>query len=182
MSTRSIIAVARGDGWEGVYCHMDGYPSGVGAQVWNGIEMLRLEYEPGDLVKEFSWRYITQHAYTYGYSQFNVNPFLCVRCEYEHGESASATRWASFNEHETNNALMIEWVYVISNTCLSIFTHARAEWNILHTNNGHTWEEPRYQWVLVTQCVYEHGEPDWEVIEAQGQRIHQDYREKYHHI
>jgi len=33
MSTRSIIAKPEGDGWEGVYHHWDGYPSGVGVEL-----------------------------------------------------------------------------------------------------------------------------------------------------
>lgn len=34
MSTRSVIARPWGDGFEGRYHHYDGYPSGVGAQLW----------------------------------------------------------------------------------------------------------------------------------------------------
>ncbi|MBX3081735.1 MAG: hypothetical protein KF716_08865 [Anaerolineae bacterium] len=35
MSTRSVIARwTQGDNWQGVYCHSDGYPSGVGATLW----------------------------------------------------------------------------------------------------------------------------------------------------
>lgn len=33
MSTRSVIARPLGDGFEGRYCHSDGYPSGVGAHL-----------------------------------------------------------------------------------------------------------------------------------------------------
>jgi len=35
VSTRSVIARwTHGDDWRGVYCHWDGYPSGVGATLW----------------------------------------------------------------------------------------------------------------------------------------------------
>lgn len=34
MSTRSVIAEPHGDGFRGRYHHFDGYPSGVGAQLW----------------------------------------------------------------------------------------------------------------------------------------------------
>jgi len=30
MSTRSFIAIKKEDGYEGIYCHFDGYPEGVG--------------------------------------------------------------------------------------------------------------------------------------------------------
>jgi len=45
MSTRSIIARPLGDGFEGRYCHSDGYPSGVGAHLH---EQFRTAFE-GDL-------------------------------------------------------------------------------------------------------------------------------------
>jgi hypothetical protein len=35
MGTRSIIARAKGDGWEGRYHHWDGYPSGLGAGLYD---------------------------------------------------------------------------------------------------------------------------------------------------
>lgn len=35
MSTRSVIAEPYGDGWRGRYHHFDGYPSGVGATLWD---------------------------------------------------------------------------------------------------------------------------------------------------
>lgn len=38
MSTRSIVAVPHGDSWRGRYVHSDGYPSGVGADLWKLVE------------------------------------------------------------------------------------------------------------------------------------------------
>lgn len=34
MSTRAVIARQRNDGWEGVYQHSDGYPTGLGRELW----------------------------------------------------------------------------------------------------------------------------------------------------
>lgn len=35
MSTRSAIARPAGDGWEGRYHHWDGYPTGLGSELWS---------------------------------------------------------------------------------------------------------------------------------------------------
>ena len=53
MSTRSDIIVHRADGsWKRIYCHFDGYLSGVGAillQHYNSQERADLLVEPGNL-------------------------------------------------------------------------------------------------------------------------------------
>jgi hypothetical protein len=39
MSTRSAIAIPKGeDGWQGRYCHFDGYPSGVGMRLLSIVD------------------------------------------------------------------------------------------------------------------------------------------------
>lgn len=40
MSTRSIIAEPAGDGFTGIYCHWDGYPTCRGAQLWEALAEL----------------------------------------------------------------------------------------------------------------------------------------------
>ncbi|MDO8490840.1 MAG: hypothetical protein Q7T04_02350 [Dehalococcoidia bacterium] len=37
MSTRAVIARPVGDGWEGVYHHSDGYPTGLGSYIFRII-------------------------------------------------------------------------------------------------------------------------------------------------
>jgi hypothetical protein len=44
MSTRSVIAIGTRDEWHGVYVHYDGYPEGVGRQLWALVHM-----QDGDL-------------------------------------------------------------------------------------------------------------------------------------
>jgi len=38
MGTRSIVAIPEGDGWKGRYVHWDGYPMGVGKNIWNIVQ------------------------------------------------------------------------------------------------------------------------------------------------
>lgn len=39
MSTRCFIGIGNVDHWEGRYVHYDGYPTGVGATVWEGLQL-----------------------------------------------------------------------------------------------------------------------------------------------
>ena len=43
MGTRGCIAVGTIDRWEGIYNHMDSYPSGLGKEVWNKIRDIGLD-------------------------------------------------------------------------------------------------------------------------------------------
>ena len=38
MATRACIAMPKGKGWVGVYCHWDGYPTGLGNILWTLME------------------------------------------------------------------------------------------------------------------------------------------------
>lgn len=38
MSTRGAIAIARGDGWVGVYNHSDSYPTWLGPRIWRYLQ------------------------------------------------------------------------------------------------------------------------------------------------
>lgn len=39
MSTRAVIAFEKeGNSWEGVYSHFDGYPTGLGAKIWEVLQ------------------------------------------------------------------------------------------------------------------------------------------------
>jgi hypothetical protein len=37
MSTRAVIARQTSDGWEGIYQHSDGYPTGLGRELWRSL-------------------------------------------------------------------------------------------------------------------------------------------------
>lgn len=65
MGTRSVLAIAQGDGWKGRYCHWDGYPSN---QLNELMRIIRKEgYERATQVL------LREH---YGWSSLNENPEL----------------------------------------------------------------------------------------------------------
>jgi hypothetical protein len=56
MSTRAVIARQTNDGWEGVYQHSDGYPTGLGRELWSA-----LHHEHGGNILAFLYAVIDSH-------------------------------------------------------------------------------------------------------------------------
>lgn len=63
MSTRAVIARQTNDGWQGVYQHSDGYPTGLGRELWSA-----LHHEEGGDVPAFVHAVIDSHPC--GWSHF----------------------------------------------------------------------------------------------------------------
>jgi hypothetical protein len=153
MSTRSVIAVAKGDGWQGIYCHMEGYPTYQGPELWRVWHTAYL----GDLTA-FEQGVITGHPA--GYSTF---PDDC-HCHNEWGDKDGEMLYT--HNDEQASALFIEWVYVFSRRVLTIFTsEPTGEQQRCENDNGRWWMEPAYRWVVVCQVPLDGPEPDWQVIE-----------------
>jgi len=56
MSTRSVIAVKNGTGWQGRYCHSSGYPSYTGAQLFAIVVRDGFEAAVKQLIQEhYGW-------------------------------------------------------------------------------------------------------------------------------
>ena len=56
MGTRSVIAVKTDTGWKGRYCHWDGYPSGVGANLLRVVARDGFETAVKTLTEQhYSW-------------------------------------------------------------------------------------------------------------------------------
>ena len=61
MSTRSVVARQRGDGFKGRYIHLDGYPSGVGARLYELCNTLGAEQTLKVLTEDhYGWSSIHQ--------------------------------------------------------------------------------------------------------------------------
>jgi hypothetical protein len=159
MSTRSVIAVAHGDTWEGVYCHSDGYPTWLGPELWTTFHA-----RYGGDVAAFEAQAIQAHRY--GYSSF---PDDC----YCHGQwdPREAQEMVYTAEDEEHSALLIEWVYVFSRRVLTVFTS--VDTGRKHRLDGPHgwWMEPVYRWTLVEQIDLQGLEPDWDEVEARGDQV-----------
>lgn len=163
MSTRSVIAYPHADGWSGVCCHSDGYPTWTGPEIWTV-----LRYRHNNDVSAFVEAEIKAHPG--GWSQFGD------RC-YCHGpevEGEAHDMRYDFTDEATNAALFIEWVYVVGRHAITIYTSVRREGTYreeyAHLRSGY-YDAPSYGWGRVGQVSVHGEEPDWQEIETRGRHM-----------
>jgi hypothetical protein len=150
MSTRSVIAVAAGDGWHGRYTHFDGYPTEAGKEWWCVFHTY------ADLTS-FEAAIITAHPG--GYRQAGGECYC-----HDVGDDPNGCMYTDRDEKE--EALMLEWVYVFGRRVLTIYTNEpTGEEQRCENSVGRWWMEPCYRWVVVCQVPLDGPEPDWQVIE-----------------
>lgn len=109
MSTRGVIARAKGDGWEGVYHHWDSYPTGLGRKLWTALYQ-----EFHGSVEDFLHYVVDTHRA--GWSSFPNNP-------YEPSEPDMVIN------DQTVEPLFHEYVYVFSPRMLTVFGSTVPEQN-----------------------------------------------------
>jgi len=152
MSTRSVIATTQGDGWQGVYCHFDGYPTCRGPRLWKVLSDCGFDRD------RFEAEVLTPHPG--GYSSF---PETCY-CHDPRHDPTNVMRYTEADEEAS--ALFIEWVYVVGRNVLTIYTCVpTGEERRCENDDGRWWMEPAYRWVVVTQVPLDGPEPDWQAIE-----------------
>jgi hypothetical protein len=94
--------------------------------------------------------------------------------EAEH-HSHSSEKASVESKNAKFDALFIEWAYIVNaeKRTLDVYSHARAKGE--HTkkaDNGNTWKSPNYCYILVDSISLDDPkEPNWEDIEAMGDRI-----------
>ena len=104
MSTRSNLAYKTKDGYSGIYCHSDGYPTWRGKQIWEIIQGLYKEtHDYKEAIDKFIKDYIKGHPG--GWSSF---PLSCY-CHRGENESCSNMIVTSKNP----DPLFMEWVYIL---------------------------------------------------------------------
>jgi len=189
MSTRSCLAYKTKEGWEGTYCHWDGYPTNRGVQIWDILmkEFILNKGKPGvsndgnitKALQAFVNIYINGHKG--GWSSF---PDEC----YCHSPEFVMRDGVEDDEMETDktaDALFIEWVYVIDaeDKKLLIYIGGRAEGSHKNTSaNGiGEWKSLNYKHYLVESIDLNPDvkEPDWEDIESKGGKIREEMSEKF---
>ncbi|MFH1141301.1 MAG: hypothetical protein V1724_06525 [Chloroflexota bacterium] len=107
MSTRGVIARAKGDGWEGVYHHWDSYPTGLGKRLWTALHQ---EFH-GNVEAFLSYVVDTHRA---GWSSFPDHSY---------------TDTDMVITDRTVEPLFHEWVYVFSPRMLTVFGSTVPEHN-----------------------------------------------------
>lgn len=176
MGTRSVIAEPFGDGFRGRYHHWDGYPSGLGHQLWD----LYHGHFAGD-VEAMTTYLIAEEPV--GWSTINGADFDQPKGWVEsgtsdtpHGPQSYSCRGETSDEpdgyyiHSDGDDGGTEWAYVLGARSLFIF---ERRFGLPHDDQGHgvgmfglgasNTEEGGY-WAPVAELPWEKDEPDWEKL------------------
>jgi hypothetical protein len=167
-------------GWEGVYCHWDGYPTNRGKQIWEIIhrDFINNQGKPGvsndgdphKAIKAFVDIYIKGHPG--GWSSFPDecychNPSFVIRDGQSDGKLTN----------KTADPLSIEWAYVISQSNMTLTIYAGKEkpgyipgeikQEPVYTDDGY-WDHGHcaYRFEKVVTINLLGKEPNWKKIES----------------
>lgn len=187
MSTRSalayLVAKDKTDGWKGVYCHWDGYPTVRGKEIWDVLHTkfignkgkvgVQNKGDKKKAIQAFIDIYITGHKG--GYSSFPDNCY-CHDPEFVMRDGVRDERLTSDNP----DPLFIEWVYVIDpkRAKMRIFGHdsnpkekggtVKGGAPTLLKNGYWDYGHCQYKHKLVVEIDLLGKEPDWEAIQKKG--------------
>jgi hypothetical protein len=150
MSTRSVIAEPTPTGWEGVYCHWDGYPSCRAAQLWTTYQ----ELGSASAVREYALR--GEWSSFVPPSEFDAD-----------GQAEVRDGWITSDGDDCGT----EWAYVIEDDALVIF---ERRFGTPDDDQGHDvgmfglgasdLDEGGY-WQQVGSYSWADQEPEWESVE-----------------
>ena len=118
MSTHSIIGVKTPEGFEGKYCHFDGYPTGVGYSILNAIDYFGLKDAIDVLTKKHKsgWSSIAGCDWsikpTYDTPDVNVETPRC-NCHGDLGQNWEGNDVVAVDETLTHECEIIcDWAYI----------------------------------------------------------------------
>lgn len=186
MSTRACIAKASGqDSWQGVYSHYDGYPSGIGREIWriihwsyfkkseNGPQRMTID-DYRDALEKFCKTYIAEHPG--GWSSFEAGVCYCHDPLFKKRDGALSGRITS----DDPDPLFIEWVYVLDPETISMTIYSHIEVSTEEPVRRNPLNLGDGQWDY-GHCICRHvricwidlmgEEPEWKDIEQDASRI-----------
>jgi hypothetical protein len=188
MSTKAVIARQTGDGWEGVYQHSDGYPTGLGKELWSCLYDV---YDGNLLVfvegvidsHPAGWSHFAPEVpprlwKSYEQSGFSSEFFAAhaVRECYchlplgaERDGSSAASGWVTYDPG-SDGADDFEWAYCFGAGSLTIFaalpSDVRRIGDAYQVASGDVYECRPFAWQVVGIYSLRGEEPDWRVIEC----------------
>lgn len=165
MSTRGCVAIAKGDGFRGVYNHFDSYPTGLGKELWAHLQGRDLEQFAKELLQYGDWReYLNGGTCEYcgkeagqpcdisgvifalaGHQpipeiQMNLSRTGYADPEAKHHKHVSAED-AQMTDQDAD-PLFIEWVYVLAPKIGWVTVLAHTTTKELREGQHGTWCEP----------------------------------------
>lgn len=197
MSTRGCVAVWTGrHRWRGVYNHSDSYPTGLGKELWDylhqdGVDLIKFGEE---LMHYGDWREyrnggLCEYCGKVGVGQpHTISGDIYVAhhqdgqafpdpdaTKHQHGTEKARIR----SEHEKQEGLFIEWVYVIDpkRRTLTVLTALRDFGEHTRKGNAGSFKSPNYRWEPLGTFSLDGEEPEWEYLEhldeILGERAHE---------
>ena len=166
MGTRGCVAIARGDGWQGVYNHWDSYPNGLGKDLWAHLQGKDLEEFAKELLSYGDWReYLnggvceycgkkTGQPHSISGVIFDRRPDKthCPEVQANLDRTGFPDPEAKYHEHgegavdqmtdQTADPLFIEWVYVLEPESGLITVFGNGETAELKPGQHGSWSNP----------------------------------------
>lgn len=167
MGTRSIIARPTPDGFAGRYCHWDGYPEGVGKEIWHIVARDGVEKACKILLDDhYSWSGLASNQPdlagieknydapfgSFEYLAYSVGDDINVP---GYGISHADAQPDEFLTEETAKQAWCEWVYVIGSDTLTIIK--------VDGESQADWESCSFPWAG--------AEPDWVNIWSKAEEL-----------
>lgn len=207
MSTRGSVAIKQDFGeWRGVYNHWDSYPEGLGKELWRYLKKNKIDLNKfaEELLQYDDWRnYLNgglcpycgktgvgqPHSLTGKVIEFQAKEFKegpqdyfpdteCKDHRHEKQEGAGI-----YSKNAKEDALFIEWVYVIDPIFkrIEIFSGVKAKGKHKEKNidGSRSYMAENYQYVLVKVIDLDGSEPDWKSIEEYEHKLTEAYYEAY---
>jgi hypothetical protein len=143
MSTRSCVAIPQGDGWKGRYVHSDGYPEHMVPALLDlisrkGVDRVQdvlINWNPG-------WSFIGSYEGITNYLGEDRAHFVSDYGLAYTKHEANMTDWIT---SEDNDALFIEFVYILGPKSLIVLEHYATDEKVTRTRfDGVEYQETKY--------------------------------------
>ena len=172
MGTRAAIAYPKGDDWVGIYHHGDGYPEGLGKDLWDMAHTDRFS-----AISDLTEYAVKQHPG--GWNSIIGEDCYC----HEEGRELlpmplKGDLCGQDCEAGSCDPFFIEWVYILYEHQMTILysqsTNAPfTSFGLRHDGSEWSMDRHRYTHKFLTTVDLTGLEPNWADIEAMAERVEQ---------
>lgn len=143
MSTRSCVAIPQGDGWKGRYVHSDGYPEHMVPTLLDLIARKGVDRVRDVLINwNGGWSFVGTYDGITNYLGEDRAHFVS---DYGLAYSKKEQPMDSWITSEDNDALFIEYVYILGPKSLIVLEHYSTGDSVTRTRfDGVEYQEPKY--------------------------------------
>ena len=196
MSTRAVIARQDNDGWEGVYQHSDGYPTGLGRELWRTVHTYGsldcfledvIDAHPGGWsqfvpsVPRELWDDYAASGYSADFfARHAVRECYCHTFYFAERDGSCAPDSSHYRPDAPSGRITydpaadgagdLEWAYCFGSGSLTVFqalpSDVRRIDDSYQVASGDVYQLRPYAWQVVGVFSLRGDEPDWAVVEC----------------